>query len=199
MKRLVAACVVVLSMCVSPALAQDTGGMPPPPTPDQVGMQMGMPAGGPNIQINMEVHETREVHEGHGHRMEVHEAHEQRSRSWGDPAPQLQDAFRDCGTGNDPGCTMTRRGHLPMDADEFQGLLQALRSNVNELERQDMIKSALGDSFVTAKQLGKLLDLFQNAGLRGPAGHRLGWASVELRTGLPPWCPGRASLLTRRR
>lgn len=74
------------------------------------------------------------------------------------PAPAL-----DCGTGpDDPGCSMRRKGHEPMDGESFRGLLEALRSNDNEINRNDIAQETLKTEFLTARQLSKVLDLFQN-------------------------------------
>lgn len=77
------------------------------------------------------------------------------------PAPAVV-AYRDCGTGQDPGCVMARDGVLPMDGPTFLGLVQALEANQNELTRQEMCESLFGSHYATAAQLGRVLKLFQN-------------------------------------
>jgi len=77
------------------------------------------------------------------------------------PAPVVV-AYRDCGTGQDPGCVMARDGVLPMDGPTFLGLLQALEATQNELSRQEMCESLFGAHFATAAQLGRILKLFHN-------------------------------------
>ncbi len=74
----------------------------------------------------------------------------------------VEPAYRDCGTGQDPGCVMTRDGHYPMDAEAFSGFMQSLRGNPNELSRQEIAEEVLASSHLTAKQLGMVLDAFQN-------------------------------------
>lgn len=69
---------------------------------------------------------------------------------------------RDCGTGNDSGCTMMKAGELPMDAETFHGFIDSLKGNDNELTRQDMVNSTFKANYLTAKQLGVVLDLFDN-------------------------------------
>ncbi len=68
----------------------------------------------------------------------------------------------DCGAGEDVGCTMQRRGHYPMDFDSFRSLLDALNSNASVINRADIMKTALADAYLTAKQLGLILDLFDS-------------------------------------
>lgn len=77
-------------------------------------------------------------------------------------APLPQAGYRDCGTGQDPGCVLARNGQLPMDADAFNGFVGSLKGNPNEILRQEMAEQVLQDSYVTAKQLGVVLDQFQN-------------------------------------
>lgn len=77
------------------------------------------------------------------------------------PAP-VESAFRDCGTGRDPGCTMTRDGKYAMDADVWNGFYQSLKSQPNEITREEMTEKMLKKNYLTAKQMGLLLDLFPN-------------------------------------
>lgn len=76
------------------------------------------------------------------------------------PPPPAGD---ECGAGTpDPGCSMYRAGNRPMDREEYLGFLEALRGNDFELERESMVKDTLKRSFLTARQLGLVLDLFEN-------------------------------------
>lgn len=69
---------------------------------------------------------------------------------------------RDCGTGEDPGCTMKRNGEYAMDAETFRGILKALKASSNELTREDMAEKMFKRNYLTAKQFGLVLDLFEN-------------------------------------
>ncbi|MGV3623397.1 MAG: hypothetical protein ACO1OB_21435 [Archangium sp.] len=77
----------------------------------------------------------------------------------GFPPPMAQ---RECGTGPDVGCTMTRDGRLPMDGTTFQGFMGSMQSNPNELMRQDIANTMFKTQYVTALQYGLVLDLFRN-------------------------------------
>ena len=80
------------------------------------------------------------------------------------PPPQQQ---RDCGTGpQDPGCTMMRHGMLPMDGISWAGFYQAVRSQPNELVRQQTVSDVLRGQTLTALQLGLLMDVFSNELIR---------------------------------
>lgn len=75
----------------------------------------------------------------------------------------MSEMFRNCGTvTNDPGCTMRRDGQLPMDATTFSGVMQSLKGVSNELTREEMAEKMFKRNYLTALQLGKVLDLFQN-------------------------------------
>ncbi|MEW6435469.1 MAG: DUF4476 domain-containing protein [Myxococcota bacterium] len=76
--------------------------------------------------------------------------------------PPPPGGFRDCGTGNDPGCGMSRNGQVPMDAATYDGFLVSLKANSNELVRADIVRTVMRSSALTALQLGAVLDLFQN-------------------------------------
>lgn len=80
------------------------------------------------------------------------------------PPPQYppQMPVRDCGTGDDPDCSVARGGRLPMDAQTFQGVVSALRSTMNELTREEMCGTMLANNTLTSMQLGVILDLFNN-------------------------------------
>lgn len=77
------------------------------------------------------------------------------------PVPP-QGAYRDCGTGPDQGCTMSRNGQWAMDASTFQGFIASLRSNPNELTRAEVVESITASNGLTALQFGQVLDLFSN-------------------------------------
>lgn len=75
-------------------------------------------------------------------------------------------AFRDCGTGpNDPGCTMSKNGQLPMDAATFTGVLKTLRAQRNTITREEMATKMLARNFLTAAQLGLIIDAFADHGI----------------------------------
>ncbi len=75
-------------------------------------------------------------------------------------------AFRDCGTGpNDPGCTMYKNGQLPMDAATFSGVLKTLRAQRNTITREEMATKMLARNFLTAAQLGLIIDAFADHGI----------------------------------
>jgi hypothetical protein len=79
----------------------------------------------------------------------------------GAPAPTPM-APRDCGTGQDPGCSMQRAAHWAMDGETFSGFYQSQKSTSSDLARADMCRSVLGNNWITAKQLGMLLELFNS-------------------------------------
>lgn len=78
------------------------------------------------------------------------------------PAPPPPEAYRDCGTGNDPGCLMSRNGQAAMDAQTYFGFLTSLKTNPNELVRADIVRSVMRTGAITALQLAGVLDLFNN-------------------------------------
>ncbi|MCY1047719.1 DUF4476 domain-containing protein [Corallococcus sp. bb12-1] len=71
-------------------------------------------------------------------------------------------SFRDCGTGSDEGCTTRRDGQLPMDASTWSGFYQSLKSEPNEIVREEKAEKMLKRVYLTAAQFGKVLDLFPN-------------------------------------
>ncbi|WP_375758379.1 DUF4476 domain-containing protein [Corallococcus exercitus] len=77
------------------------------------------------------------------------------------PMPS-EPAFRDCGVGSDEGCTTRRDGQLPMDASTWRGFYQSLKSENNELVRQEKAEKMLKRVYLTAAQFGLVLDLFNN-------------------------------------
>lgn len=78
------------------------------------------------------------------------------------PPPPSESAFRDCGTGRDPGCTMTRDGKYAMDGETWKGFYQSLKSQPNGITRQEMSEKMLKKNYITAAQFSMLLDLFDN-------------------------------------
>jgi hypothetical protein len=79
------------------------------------------------------------------------------------PPPPPPPAFRDCGTGpSDQGCTMIRDGKYPMDGETWRGFYQSLKSQHNEISRQEQAEKMLKRNYLTAAQYGLLLDLFVN-------------------------------------
>lgn len=78
------------------------------------------------------------------------------------PPPPGPPAYRDCGTGADPGCSMTRNGIQPMDGTTYQGLLASMRTTINDFGRRDMAIDVVHTSGVTALQLAGLMDQFSS-------------------------------------
>jgi hypothetical protein len=79
------------------------------------------------------------------------------------PPPPPPPAFRDCGAAaNDPGCTMMRDGKYPMDGETWRGFYQSLKSQRNEISRQEQAEKMLKRNYLTAAQYSLLLDLFVN-------------------------------------
>lgn len=78
------------------------------------------------------------------------------------PPPPPPAMARDCGTGNDAGCTMMRDGKYPMDAETWRGFYQSLKSQANEISRQEMAEKMIKRNYLTAAQYSLLLDLFVN-------------------------------------
>ncbi len=75
-------------------------------------------------------------------------------------------AARDCGTGNDPGCTMSRDGQWAVDGVTFQGVVTSMRANPNEMFKLDSARTFFSRNYVTALQLSGVLDLFGNEAFR---------------------------------
>lgn len=77
------------------------------------------------------------------------------------PPPMGNAQQRDCGLGlDDPGCSLTRGGPLPMDRAAFEGFMRSLRANLSESARGTMLKDTCRVQYVTARQLGAFMDLF---------------------------------------
>jgi hypothetical protein len=76
------------------------------------------------------------------------------------PPPVAQ---RDCGTGaDDAGCQESRDGYQAMDRDTWAGLYASAQATASDFSRRDLIVSATAASYLTAKQLIQLLDLFRS-------------------------------------
>ncbi|RKH14459.1 DUF4476 domain-containing protein [Corallococcus sp. CA047B] len=69
---------------------------------------------------------------------------------------------RDCGTGTDEGCNTRRDGQFPMDASTWRGFYQSLKSEPNEIVREEKAGKMLKRVYLTAAQFGMVLDLFPN-------------------------------------
>lgn len=136
---------------------------------EEQGVDMKVQAGGAGVGVEMKVkggqmqpservekHERRERHE----RRE--EVRNEEPQAMPVRAPASEPAFRDCGTGEDPGCTMRREGQFAMDAETFSGVLKSLKSTANELTREEMAEKMFRRNYLTAKQFGQVLDLFKN-------------------------------------
>ncbi|MCP3139065.1 DUF4476 domain-containing protein [Pyxidicoccus xibeiensis] len=136
------------------------------PNGEEEGVDMKVQAGGSHVGVEMKVKggerpypEREEKRERRDRREEVrHEEREARPVRGYASEP----AFRDCGTGEDPGCTLRRDGQLAMDAETFRGVLQALKSTGNEITREEMAEKMFKRNYLTAKQFGLVLDLFNN-------------------------------------
>ncbi len=77
------------------------------------------------------------------------------------PPPMGNVGQRDCGLGlDDPGCSMTRGGPLPMDRTVFDGFMRSLRATISESARSGMLRDTCRSQFITARQLGAFMDLF---------------------------------------
>ena len=77
------------------------------------------------------------------------------------PPPPPQPAARDCGLGaDDPGCSMTRGGPMPMERPAYEGFMRSLRANLSESARGAMVRDTCRVQWLTARQLGAIMDLF---------------------------------------
>ncbi len=129
------------------------------------GVDMNVQAGGARMQVKVkgdvrsETSERTERRERREHREEVR--HEE-PRVVHVKTVTSEPAFRDCGTGEDSGCTMKRDGQLAMDAETFRGIMKSLKAVSNELTREDMAEKMFKRNYLTAKQFGLVLDLFEN-------------------------------------
>ncbi|RKH04054.1 DUF4476 domain-containing protein [Corallococcus carmarthensis] len=101
------------------------------------------------------------------HRTETHETRmeprmERRPEHRPEAPVAAEPAYRDCGTRADEGCTMRRDGQFPMDATTWSGFYQSLKSERNEIVRQEKAEKMLTRVYLTAAQFGMVLDLFNN-------------------------------------
>ena len=136
------------------------------PDGEQQGVKMKVRAGGANanmeIRVKGGVQTTTETYSESYTETRTSPAPQPQARPVAAPPPAAP-AFRNCGTGpSDPGCTMTRDGKYAMDADTWSGFYQSLKSQPNEITREEMTEKMLKKNYLTAKQLGLLLDLFNN-------------------------------------
>lgn len=132
---------------------------------EEQGVKMKVRAGGANanmeIKVKGGVQTTTETYSESYTETRTSPAPQPQARPVAPPPPSAP-AFRDCGTGNDPGCTMARDGKYAMDADTWSGFYQSLKSQPNEITREEMTEKMLKKNYLTAKQLGLVLDLFNN-------------------------------------
>ena len=78
------------------------------------------------------------------------------------PTSQPTPIARDCGIPNDAGCQMQRQGQWAMDRDVFGGFFESLKNTNSDLSRADMCKAVFRSNWVTAKQVGLVLELFNS-------------------------------------
>ncbi|MEZ0313432.1 MAG: RICIN domain-containing protein [Myxococcota bacterium] len=80
-----------------------------------------------------------------------------------DLRPRMQGDRRDCGTGNDdPGCNMQRNGDYPMEGTAFNAMLTGIKSTPAEPQRVNMVRQMVVNKWITAQQLGVIIDLFRS-------------------------------------
>ncbi|MGA9520620.1 MAG: DUF4476 domain-containing protein [Myxococcaceae bacterium] len=141
--------VVVVGLTTSPVWAQDET---TDTQTEDVNLEIGMPGmdgfPGANMNVNVKVQQTSTKSVTS-------------ERSSVEPASLTQEE-PDCGAGKDPGCTMRRNFNAPMDAETFRGFIESLRANNNEINRVEIARSTLEENYLTARQLGLVLDLFEN-------------------------------------
>ncbi|RKH13315.1 DUF4476 domain-containing protein [Corallococcus sp. CA053C] len=100
-------------------------------------------------ETRTETRTTTHSGRGHGETVQVREV-------------QSEPSFRDCGTRSDEGCTTRRDGQFPMDASTWRGFYQSLKSESNEIVREEKAGKMLKRVYLTAVQFGMVLDLFNN-------------------------------------
>ncbi len=127
---------------------------------EEQGVDMGVRAGGASTRMQVKVKGTVQTQESYTETTTSQPAPAPARPA--PPPPPAEPAFRDCGTGRDPGCTMTRDGKYAMDAETWRGFYQSLKSQPNEITREEMTEKMLKRNYLTAAQLGLLLDLFMN-------------------------------------
>lgn len=74
--------------------------------------------------------------------------------------------MRDCGTGADLGCTMTREGAFPVERAGFMAIIDTLKRERNEGTRARGAAPTVGAAYLTAAQFTAVLDLFAKPELR---------------------------------
>ncbi|MDC0714682.1 DUF4476 domain-containing protein [Stigmatella sp. ncwal1] len=170
MKHILRAALVSSLFASSAVLAQDMNmemkvhvdenGMPSTQinmqVPDEEGNPQGMRMNSSSTHMEVKVKGDRGA--GRRERVEVEEEHQESRRR--PPAPEP--VYRDCGTQRDPGCSMSRDGQYAMDGETFRGFMKALKSQANEISRQEMTEKMLKRQYLTAIQFGQVLDLFAN-------------------------------------
>lgn len=141
--------VIAAGVVGAPAFAQSEG---TETQTENIGIETNMPGMPMPMNMNVKVKQT------------VTTTHTTTTTTTAPAAPAAAPMVmgRDCGTGNDPGCTMRRHNELPMDAETFKAFMQSLRSNDNEINRSDIAVEMLKSNYLTALQLGQVLDVFQN-------------------------------------
>ena len=78
------------------------------------------------------------------------------------PPPVVVVPTRDCGIAGDPGCMMWRDRQLPMEAPSFNGFVTSMRTNNSEMMRTEILGTLLQRNYLTAAQLGVMLDLINS-------------------------------------
>lgn len=131
------------------------------PDGNAAGVNMEIRGGGTRMDVNVSGTGTAPPPERH-ERRERREEVAPREETVRHVRHNSEPAFRDCGTNQDPGCTMQRNGHYAMDAETFSGFMHSLKSTRNELTREEMVEKVMKRAFLTAKQFGLVLDQFQN-------------------------------------
>lgn len=128
--------------------------------PNSEEANMNVQAGGAKIEMKVKAPTVKvEVEEHHEERREVRRREPEVVHV---KTVHTETVVRDCGTGEDPGCTMKRNGEYAMDAETFRGIMKSLKSTGNELTREDMAEKMFKRNYLTAKQFGQVLDLFEN-------------------------------------
>jgi len=131
---------------------------------EEQGVKMNVRAGGANTNMQIKVKgnvQTTETY-SESHTETTSSPPPQRQVRPSQPPPPSEPLYRDCGTGRDPGCTMTRDGKYAMDADIWNGFYQSLKSQKSELTREEMAEKMLKKNYLTAAQLSLVLDLFNS-------------------------------------
>lgn len=160
MNRLLTAAVLSSCLLAATAFAQDEEGeeVEMNMNVDMGGMDMGMGAG-VKVKVKQTTRTTTTVTTTDE---EEAPAPAMRRHHKGGRAPAPAPMVRDCGLPGDPGCGMARNGNWAMDAQTFNGFLSALKANPNEISRSEICEKMFQSHYLTAAQLGLVLDLFVN-------------------------------------